>query len=475
MASSTTTSANSGLEFRELHEVSELIRSGRLSSRAATEAMFDRIDELDPHLLSFVTLMRESALAAADDLDERLARGDWLGPLHGVPLAIKDLAYTHDAPTGAGTTIHADFQPDFDATVVARLRAAGAVILGKLRLTEGAFTGHHPDLPTPVNPWEPNTWSGVSSSGSGVATAAGLCYGSLGSDTGGSIRLPSSANGVTGLKSTWGRVSRNGIFPLAPSLDHIGPMTRSARDAAIILEAIAGHDPNDPTSALEPVPRYSLQLRLETTPVVGFDRELAAEHFDDVTNEMLESTIEVLLDLGWRVLDVRTPGFAEAAQEWTALCGIETAGVHAENYPSRSAEYGPDLAGLIEIGRGLSAIDYHELLESRRAFTGRMRALMSDIDLLLLPGIGAASPTISQMENLGSDAELFAGVTIPTAPIDNCGMPSITLPAGFTERGTPLAAQFVAGDFKEGLLLAAGHTFQQATDFHRQHPHIVAV
>ncbi|GAA1870687.1 amidase [Brevibacterium marinum] len=472
---SSTTSANSGVEFRELHEVSELIRSGRLSSRDATEAMFDRIADLDPHLLSFVTLMRESALAAADALDASLARGDWLGPLHGVPLAIKDLAYTHDAPTGAGTTIHADFRPDFDATVVARLRAAGAVTLGKLRLTEGAFTGHHPDLPTPVNPWEPNTWSGVSSSGSGVATAAGLCYGSLGSDTGGSIRLPASANGVTGLKPTWGRVSRNGIFSLAPSLDHIGPMTRSARDAAIILEAIAGHDPNDPTSALEPVPRYSRQLTLDRAPVVGFDRELAAAYFDAATNEMLESTVEVLVDLGWRVVDVRTPDLPAAAQTWTALCGVETAAVHAETYPARTSEYGPDLAALIEVGRGLTAIDYHELLESRREFTGRMRRLMADIDLLLLPGVGVASPTISQMENLGSDAELFNAVTIPTAPIDNCGMPSITMPAGFSDRGTPLAAQFVAGDFREELLLAAGHTFQQATDFHTRHPHIVAV
>lgn len=470
-----TTSTNSGLEFRELHEVSELIRSGRLSSREATQAMFDRIGELDSHLLSYATLMRETALAEADERDARLARGDWLGPLHGVPLAIKDLAFTHDAPTGGGTTIYADFRPDFDATVVARLRAAGAVILGKLRLTEGAFTGHHPDLPTPVNPWNPNTWSGVSSSGSGVATAAGLCYGSLGSDTGGSIRYPSAANGITGLKPTWGRVSRHGIFPLAASLDHIGPMTRSARDAAIILEAIAGHDSNDPTSALEPVPRYSRELSLDRAPVVGFDRELAAAHFDDVTNEMLESTAEVLVGLGWRVLDVRTPDLPAAAADWTALCGVETAGAHVETYPARSAEYGPDLAGLIEIGRGLSAVDYHELLESRRAFTGRMRSLMNDIDLLLLPGIGVGSPTITQMESFGSDPELFNAVTIPTGPIDSCGMPSITLPAGFTDRGTPLAAQLVAGDFEESLLLAAGHSFQQATDFHRQHPQIIAV
>jgi amidase len=458
------------LHFLQLHEISHLIRTRQVTSREVTEAMLTRIDAAEPQLHSFVTIMTDTALAEADRADELLARGDWLGQLHGVPLAIKDLANTHDAPTGAGTTIHADFRPDSDATVVARLRSAGAVILGKLRLTEGAFTGHHPDLPTPVNPWDAETWPGVSSSGSGVATAAGLCFGSLGSDTGGSIRLPSSANGVTGLKPTWGRVSRHGVFPLAPSLDHIGPMTRSARDAAIILEAIAGHDPADPTSALEPVPRYTQQLHLDRTPVVGFDRRLAEAHFDAATNAMLEATIATLTDLGWRVLGVETPDLAAAATEWTALCGVETAGVHAETYPARAEEYGPDLSGLIEIGRGLTAVDYHRLLESRRAFTGRMRSLMADIDLVLLPGIGVGSPTIAQMENLATDPELFAAVTIPTAPIDNCGMPSITLPAGSTDRGTPLAAQLVGAEFSEALLLAAGHTFQQATDFHTRHP-----
>lgn len=462
------------LGFRELHEIAELIRSGRMTSREITEEMIVRIGRLDPRLHSYVTVMEDSALAEADAADALLAQGSWLGPLHGVPLAVKDLAYTHDAPTGAGTTIHADFRPEFDATVVSRLRAAGGVVLGKLRLTEGAFTAHHPDLPTPVNPWDPDTWAGASSSGSGVATAAGLCFGSLGSDTGGSIRLPSSANGVTGLKPTWGRVSRHGIVDLAPSLDHIGPMTRSAKDAAIMLEAIAGHDPNDPTSSLAPVERYAAHLRLQRTPLVGIDRELAAEHFDDATNAMLASTIAVLEELGWRIVEVRTPGLPEAAADWAALCGVETAAVHAATYPSRSEEYGPDLSGLIDLGRGLSAVAYHRLLELRRAFTGRMRQLMADVDLLLLPGIGVASPTIAQMETLGSDPQLFAAVTVPTAPIDICGFPSITMPAGFTERGTPLSAQFVGAEFSEQLLLAAGHAFQSVTDFHRAHPDLAA-
>src|SRR5699024_11113629 len=198
-------------------------------------------------------------LADAAAADAEIARGHYRGPLHGVPIALKDLVHTEDITTAAGTTVHGDHVPQQDGTVAARLRAAGSVLLGKVRMTEGAFSAHHPDRPTPVNPWDADTWSGVSSSGSGVSVAAGLAFGALGSDTGGSIRLPSGANGVTGLKPTWGRVSRAGIFDLAPGLDHLGPMTRSARDAAIVLAAIAGWDPADPTSSSHPVPDYTTQ------------------------------------------------------------------------------------------------------------------------------------------------------------------------------------------------------------------------
>ncbi|MEQ1807160.1 MAG: amidase, partial [Burkholderiaceae bacterium] len=221
-------SSSSDWHYLELLDIARRIQAREISSVDATKAQLSRIQKLDGSLKSYATLMADSALADAVRADAEIAKGEIRGPLHGAPIAVKDLCWTKGVPTAAGMTIHANFKPDQDATVVKRLRAAGAVIMGKLQLTEGAYADHHPKIAVPVNPWNAAHWSGASSSGSGVATAAGLCYGSLGSDTGGSIRFPSAANGLTGIKPTWGRVSRFGVFELAATLDHIGPMARSA-------------------------------------------------------------------------------------------------------------------------------------------------------------------------------------------------------------------------------------------------------
>lgn len=414
-----------------------------------------------------------AALAAAREADAELARGRYRGPLHGVPIAVKDLCYTTDAPTAGGGTIHANHLPKYDATVVSRLRAAGAVILGKLRMTEGAFTSHHPDLPVPVNPWSADTWAGSSSSGSGVATAAGLCYGSLGSDTGGSIRLPSSMSGVTGLKPTWGRVSRYGVCELAASLDHIGPMARSARDCAALLGVIAGADVNDPTTSLRPVPDYLGRIGLPTTPRIGIDRDLFST-FDTPTRDMLENVVEVLVDLGWSVTNVDTPDLRTIAADFAPLCAVETALAHEETYPSRAAEYGPALRDLIEAGLTMSAVELARIQDRRRVFVGRLQRVFQGVDLLIMPGIGVASPTLETMATLGTDPELLSAIVTPTAPFDLAGNPTVTLPGGFTERGTPLAFQFVGADFAEQLVLQAAHAFQSVTDYHRVHPPIAA-
>ncbi|MCQ9387266.1 amidase [Brevibacterium sp. 50QC2O2] len=458
-----------GIAYLELTEIAELIRTRRVTSTEVTNVLLERIAALDPQLQAYATVTRDRALSDAATADAEIDRGHYRGALHGVPIALKDLVHTAGITTTAGTTVYQDFVPDRDGTVAARLRAAGAVLLGKLRMTEGAFSAHHPDLPTPVNPWDRDTWSGVSSSGSGVAVAAGLAFGALGSDTGGSIRLPSGANGVTGLKPTWGRVSRAGIFDLAPSLDHIGPMTRSARDAAVILETIAGWDPADATTSTKAVPAYSQSLRLDSLPVVGVDRVLNAT-FDSESQEMLAAVEQALSNLGWRIVEITTPDFSAVADDWSAMCGAEAALVHEATYPDRKSEYGPVLADLIELGRSLSAVDLERMSQRRRKFSGSMNRLMDDIDILLLPSVGTASPTIAEMDGLEAGTELFTRVTGPTAPIDMCGLPSLTLPSGFTERGTPLGVQFVGPQFSEDKLLAAGDAFQHATDHHRRHP-----
>ncbi|MGY4364666.1 Asp-tRNA(Asn)/Glu-tRNA(Gln) amidotransferase A subunit family amidase [Bradyrhizobium sp. LB1.3] len=216
------------IHYKSITELSELFRRGELLPSKVTEAMLSRIAKLDSKFYGYALVLAERAMAQAKRCDAELAKGVWRGPLHGVPIGLKDLCYTTFAPTAGGTTIHAKFVPSFNATIVDRLEHAGAVTLGKLKMTEGAYTSHHPNDQAPLNPWGVDYWVGSSSSGSGVATSVGLCFGSIGSDTGGSIRFPSATCGLTGIKPTWGRVSRHGVFPLADSLDHVGPMCRSA-------------------------------------------------------------------------------------------------------------------------------------------------------------------------------------------------------------------------------------------------------
>src|SRR6267378_3057612 len=236
--------------FLSLHELSAQLRDRKLSSVEVTRCVLDRIGQTNPKLRAYITVLEDSALGQASQADKEIKAGRWRGPLHGVPIAVKDLCWTKGVPTTCASKVLRDWRPDSNATVVDRFETAGAVLLGKLHLTEFAVIWYHPDFPAPLNPWDSSLWPGASSSGSGVAAAAGLCYGSLGSDTGGSIRFPSAANSVTGLKPTWGRVSRYGVFELAATLDHIGPMARSAVDCGAILGAIAGADSRDPTAVL---------------------------------------------------------------------------------------------------------------------------------------------------------------------------------------------------------------------------------
>ncbi len=463
--------AHTELHYLELLEVGRQIQSRERSSTEVTQAMLERIGSVDAKLHSYARTMAEQALRDARKADEEIAAQKARGPLHGVPIAVKDLLWTEGTPSAHGMTIHKDYRPGEDATAVRRLREAGAVILGKLQQTEGAFADHHPQITAPLNPWGEALWPGASSSGSGVATAAGMCFASLGTDTGGSIRFPSAANGVTGIKPTWGRVSRYGAFELAASLDHIGPIARSAADAAAVLQVIAGADPKDPTASQEPVPDYLAQMTRGLNGLrVGIDRAWTLDRADGPTKAVLQSVMDLIEPLGGSLREVSFPDAEQALQDWTPLCAVETAVAHEATHPARAAEYGPSLSAVIEMGRQISATEYQKLWLRRAEFRGRVNAVFKDVDLLLIPATAVAGASMELMTRFGTDAQLFSDMLRYTCPFDSTGHPTITLPGGRTPDGAPVAFQFVAPHFAEALLVRAGWAYQRATDWHRLHP-----
>lgn len=463
--------AHQDIAWMEIGELATGIRTRAFSALEVTEAMLQRIAAFDRHLHAYCRVTPELALAQAAAADARQARGEPLGTLHGVPIALKDLCATQGIATAAGMPMHRGHLPDHDATVTRRLREAGAVLLGKLEMTEGAYSVHHPDVMAPVNPWGSDLWPGVSSSGPGVATAAGLCFGSIGSDTGGSIRFPSAANAVTGLKPTWGRVSRHGAVELAASLDHLGPMCRSAADCGRMLGAIAGADPLDPTALPDSVPDYLAGPldRLDGLRI-GVDARWLSQGVDAEVQAGVQATLDTLCRLGAQAVPVTVPDSDALVSTWVALCAIEAALAHEHSFPSRREAYGPVLACLLDEGRSLSALDYQRILLQRADYTGRMRTLMAGIDLLISPAIPLVAPTSAQLAALRDEPGYRVRWQRFTVPADMTGQPTLTLPSGFTAQGRPLAVQLTAAHLGEAVLIRAGRAFQGVTDWHRRHP-----
>ncbi|MEA3150181.1 MAG: amidase [Gammaproteobacteria bacterium] len=461
------------LHYKSITELSELFRRREVLPSEVTEAALSRIGNLDGSFHGYAVVLAERAMAQARKHDGELAKGIRRGPLHGVPIGLKDLCYTTVAPSAGGTKIHAKFVPSFNATIVDRLERAGVVTLGKLKMTDGAYTSHHPHDQAPLNPWNVNYWVGSSSSGSGVATSAGLCYGSIGSDTGGSIRFPSATCGLTGIKPTWGRVSRHGIFPLADSLDHIGPMCRSAADAAAMLGVIAGADPNDPTALQAPVPDYLAGIGDGVRGLrIGVDRKYTQEGIDpQVVSALLEAE-RTLADLGAEIREVRFPSYEKLVSQWIPMCSVETAEAHLETYPSRAKEYGPELAQLIEQGRSVSGVEIAAIHHERLKFCGSLAALFGDIDLLLIPTMPVPIPTLTKMGEYGADPNILLSILRFTAVFDFSGSPTITLPMGMASDQMPLSMQLVGPHLSEDVLARAAHAFQSITDWHTLRPPI---
>lgn len=457
-----------------LTEVSAGIRAGAFSPVEVTEAVLARMAAVEPKLNSYITVTAERALERAELAQAEMKAGLYRGPLHGVPVAVKDLCETSFAATTGGMAIYKGNETGRDSTVVTRLEQAGAVMLGKLAMTEGAYSGHHPEMPTPVNPWYAKAWAGSSSSGSGVATAAGLCFGALGSDTGGSIRFPSSACGITGLKGTWGRVSRHGVFALADSLDHVGPMARTAADCAALMQVLAGADPADPTTLDAPVPDYLAGLLAPIRGLrIGVDAAMIVDGVAGETAQVMQGAIAAYQALGAEIVPVTLPFTPETTAHWTALCAIEVALAHKATYPARKAEYGPYLDGLLAMGQAVTGFEVGEAMQWRLVYNGALSRVMESVDVLLLPVTAAPLPDLDNALGAPSDdgenADLGDLLKF-TAPADLTGFPTLTMPGGFDTRGAPIGFQLMGKALSEGLLLRAGHAFQSVTDWHTKRP-----
>lgn len=458
-------------------EVGTAIGRAEFSSLEITQAMLERIEEMGPRYRPYTSILAERALAQAQGLDEELRTGSSRGPLHGVPIGIKDLCDIEGEPTYAGTQFLGKLGSASETScVVERLEVAGAVILGKLKLTEGAFTSHHPSVDVPINPWCEERWTGISSSGSGVATAAGLAFATLGSDTGGSIRFPSASCGLTGLKPTHGRVPLHGVFPLSTSLDHVGPMTRNVADCAAVFDAIAGGDVRDPGSLWLNASSQGKSSVVSPSGNaqgvrIGVDRK-ALEVGDEKMAELVIATLDVFRDRGAEIVELELPETTATLGAWSIICAADVANAHAATFPSRADEYGPDLRGLLELGNSVSGRALAEANATREAYTIALDRLFDDVSAVLTPVIPIPLPANTKLGRADLSPERGLLLMRFNLPVDMARTPSLTMPCGFTDDGAPVGFQLVARRLHETRLLELGAAYQDATEWHEAHPRL---
>ena len=466
----------SGPEFTSLVDAADAIRAGEVSSVELTQSCLDRITAAQDRLNCFVHLHAEEALAAARDADEALAAGNVHGPLHGVPLAHKDCYYREGRLSTCGSSIRGQHIADTTATVLARLDAAGALDLGGLHMSEWAFgpTGHNEHFGPCRNPWNTDHISGGSSSGSGSSVAPRLVFGALGSDVGGSIRLPAAACGVVGLKPTLTRVSRYGAMAMCYSLEHVGPLTPTVRDCARILGVIAGHDPKDAMSSREPVHDYEANLNADPSGMrVGVPLNGFYDHVDDEVKAILDASLAVFRDLGVEIVEVRVPDLDLLARLGKLVMAVEGAAVHGNQIRARGGEYSDQVRQRIEPGFHIPASRYLEALHLRAHFLAEiMGDAFAKADVLHAPVLSMPVPTIAETDVKGSAdmPEVIGSIIRCTLPVSYLGLPALSVPAGFTANGLPSAFQLIGRPFSEGRLLALGHAYQRATDWHERMP-----
>jgi aspartyl-tRNA(Asn)/glutamyl-tRNA(Gln) amidotransferase subunit A len=447
------------------------LRDGQITSVDLTAGMLDRIEHLNPRLGAFIAVTGETAMEAARQADVDLARGLDKGPLQGIPLGVKEIIATDNAPTTAQSLVLDPTWGDRgDAPVVARLRSAGAVIIGKTTTMEFATGMPDPDKPFPVprNPWNTDHWPGGSSSGTGSGVAAGLFSGGLGTDTGGSIRIPAAFCGISGLKQTFGRVPKSGCVPLGYSLDHIGPMARSARDCALMLQVIAGYDASDPTCKNVPVPDYLAALLGD---VAGMKLAIEREHHTRAPGvlpeavEAFERAVAVLEGAGASTLEVSIPHYDQITFAGRVNSRAEAAAYHMVDLRDRWTDYGVHTRAAIGQGVMYSASDVVQAQRVRQYGKAVIRELMRPFDVLVTLSTGIGAPPVD-----GLNAEFFTKWPSFTSIWNAMGLPALCIPMGFTNDGLPLSLQIVGKPFDEATVLRVGDAFQRLTDWHLQVP-----
>ncbi len=456
---------------RPLTEVSEMIRTKRISVEELTRQLLETIADVDPSLHCYLTVCADEAMKDARVADREIARGEHRSPLHGVPVGIKDLVNTKNVRTTCGSRILSDFVPDYDATVVTRLRDAGAIVVGKHSMTEFAGIAYHSTVAPPVNPWRAERWPGASSSGSAVAVAAGLCFAAIGSDTGGSLRFPAAACGVVGFKPSYGRVSRHGVYPLAETLDHVGPIFRTVEDAWLVLKTISCYDPHDATT-------WKFRDTLKEPAVDGVKNVRIAmdQHFcTDSLNEQVSSAIFTasarMQELGCVIVPVETCGLDGANSAWGIIYCGDSAAAHGATYARHASEYNPTFRAGLEAAFKVTAADYSTATMKRAQVSRAIDQLLQDADVLLWPAMGQTARAFDELAPGGVISPETADYLLRyTAPVSLSGHPALVLCCGFDDDGMPIAMQLIAQQGREDLLFQVGRAYQLATEWHKRVP-----
>src|SRR4051812_10527941 len=455
--------------------VARAIASKEVSSREVTRSCLQRIAEWQPRLNAFMAIEAEAALAAADEADAGLAKGKVRGPLHGVPLAHKDMYYDDGKVVTCGSKIRRDYVATTTSTALQRLKDAGSIRHGSLQMVEFAFgpTGRNPHYGAVRNPWNIDHITGGSSSGSGSAVAARLTFAALGSDTGGSIRMPAHFCGVTGLKTTVGRVSRAGAMPLSQSLDTVGPLAQSAEDCALLLGLMAGADPVDPTASTLPVPDYMAATRGSLKGLkIGVPTAFYVDDLDPEVARVLDDTMATLKKEGVEIVKVELPDQRQLTAACQLVLATEAAALHKRWMIERPQDYGAQVLMRLQNGLAIPGVTYLEAMRWRGPALAAYLAAVTGTDAVLAPVAPMPAPTIAESDvgnSLNAEA-VIQRITKFTRPINYLGLPSLSIPTGFTKAGLPVGMQLVGRAFDEAMLIRIGAAFQRATDFHARVP-----